>query len=62
MMTLDEIAAELGVSRQMVYKIEQRALRKARVLLEKHNLTVEEWLDGLQTAPEGQNEDTEPRG
>lgn len=29
-MTLDEVAAELGVSRQAVYDTEQRALRKLR--------------------------------
>lgn len=55
-MSLEEVARELGVSKQMVHKIEKRALAKARVLLERHNLTVEDWLDGLQKAAEGQGE------
>jgi transcriptional regulator with XRE-family HTH domain len=45
-MTLQEIADELGVSKPMVYKIEQRALKKARALMEKHGLTLEEVLKG----------------
>ena len=55
-MSLEEVARELGVSKQMVHKIEKRALAKAKVLLDKHNLTVEEWLDGLQKAAERQDE------
>ena len=43
-MTLEEIAQELGVSRQMVYKIEQRALRKARDMIKSSGLTLQEIL------------------
>ena len=45
-MTLQEIADEMGISRQMVYKIEQRALTKARKAMLESGLTLEEILNG----------------
>lgn len=33
-MSLQEVADAMGISRQMVYKIEQRALKKAKTILE----------------------------
>ena len=44
--TLQEIADEMGISRQMVYKIEQRALTKARKAMLESGLTLEEILNG----------------
>lgn len=38
--TLEEVAQELGVSRQRAQQIEQKALAKCRVILEAHGLTL----------------------
>ncbi len=46
MRTLQEIADAMGISKQMVYKIEQRALRKAKALMEEQGLTMQEILQG----------------
>ena len=46
MRTLQEVANILGVSKQMVYKIEQRALRKAKAIMEEQGLTMQEILQG----------------
>lgn len=35
-LTLDEVAQQLGVSRQTVIKVEARALEKAKVIVEQH--------------------------
>jgi DNA-directed RNA polymerase sigma subunit (sigma70/sigma32) len=43
-MTLDEVAAELGVSHQRVSQLEQSALKKLRIELLKRNITYEELL------------------
>ena len=59
-MTLQEIADELGISKQMVYKIEQRALRKARDYATLHGLTLRELLDN--EAPETYSIEEQPRG
>jgi DNA-directed RNA polymerase sigma subunit (sigma70/sigma32) len=48
-MTLQEIADTLGVSKAMVYKIEQRALKKARALMEQQGLTLAEVLSETET-------------
>ena len=56
-MTLQEIADELGISRQMVYKIEQRALRKAKVLIEQHGYTLDEILNGDNRKIRGDSDD-----
>lgn len=50
-MTLQEIADEMGISKQMVYKIEQRALKKAKALMESSDMTLEEVLKGENVRP-----------
>ena len=59
-MTLQEIADELGISKQMVYKIEQRALRKARDYAKLHGLTLRELLGNEE--PETYSIEEQPRG
>ncbi len=44
MMTLQQIADELGISRQRAHRIEQRALKKARAHMEATGLTLQEIL------------------
>ena len=39
-MSLQEVADEMGVSRQMIYKIEKRALKKAKAILEARGITI----------------------
>jgi DNA-directed RNA polymerase sigma subunit (sigma70/sigma32) len=46
-MTLEEVAAELGVSHQRVSQLEQSALKKLRIELLKRNITYEELLQCL---------------
>lgn len=60
-MTLQEIADELGISKQMVAKIEKRALDKARATLDRLGLTWEDFLDELR-AQEEPTEYTEELG
>ena len=48
-MTLQQIADELGISKVMVRKIEQRALRKARALLEQGGVSLRELLTETDT-------------
>jgi DNA-directed RNA polymerase sigma subunit (sigma70/sigma32) len=43
--SLDEVAAELGISREGVRQIEQRALEKLRVWLDKAGLGVDDLRD-----------------
>lgn len=47
-MTYQEIADVLGISPQMVRRIEQRALQKAREILERRGFTLEDYLDECQ--------------
>ena len=42
--TLAEVAKELGVSTTRAYQIEQRALRKARKILEAKGYTLEDFI------------------
>jgi DNA-directed RNA polymerase specialized sigma subunit len=42
-MTLEEIAAELGISHQSVWQIQNKAINKLRKALQKHNITYEEF-------------------
>jgi len=42
MRTYESIAKELGMTRSGVRKIEQRALKKASAILEKHGYTLED--------------------
>ena len=42
-MTLEEIAAELGISHQAVWEIQNRAVKKLRRALARHNITYEEF-------------------
>jgi len=51
-MTLQEIADELGISKQMAAKIERRALDKARTILERHGLSWEDFAEELRNAEE----------
>ena len=60
-MTLQEIADELGVSKQMVAKIEKRALAKARATLDRLGLSWEDFVDELK-AQEERTEYTEELG
>ena len=46
-MTLEEIAAELGISHQAVWEIQAKALKKVRIGLSKHNITYEDLLSCL---------------
>ena len=46
-MSLQEVADELGVSKQMVARIEKRALRKAKEVLEGLGLSWEDYLDEI---------------
>lgn len=48
-MTLEEIAEELGVTRERVRQIEVRALQKARVILERRGYTLWDLLDAKPT-------------
>jgi len=41
-MTLEEVAAELGISHQSVWQIEKRLIAKIRRALKRHNITYEE--------------------
>lgn len=50
MMTLQEVADEMGISRQMVHKIEQRALAKCRKALEKKGLTLRDIMSDENTS------------
>jgi DNA-directed RNA polymerase sigma subunit (sigma70/sigma32) len=49
-MTLEEVAAALGVSHQRVSQLEQSALKKLRIVLSHHNITYEELLSCLKYA------------
>lgn len=40
-MTLDEVARELGISKQAVNQIERKALAKVRIALQERGLTLE---------------------
>jgi len=42
-MTLEQIAAELGISHQSVWQIQNKAMNKIRRALKKHNITYEEF-------------------
>ena len=52
MMTLQEIADELGISKQMVAKIEKRALAKARATLDRLGLSWEDFVGDLRAYEE----------
>ena len=41
--TLEEIAAELGISHQAVWEIQAKAIKKLRIALQKHDITYEEF-------------------
>lgn len=43
-MTLEEVAEVLGISHQRVSQLEQSALKKLRIELQKHNVTYEDLL------------------
>lgn len=51
-MSVREVAKALGVSHQMVHKIEQRALQKARAILEEHDLTWEDFASEMRELEE----------
>jgi DNA-directed RNA polymerase sigma subunit (sigma70/sigma32) len=42
-MTLQEIALELGISHQAVWDIQNKAIKKLRRALARHNITYEEF-------------------
>lgn len=46
-MTVQEIAKVLGVSHQRITQIEQKAIKKLRIELIKHNLTYEDLIKCL---------------
>lgn len=43
-MTLDEVGQELGISRERVRQLENRALAKAKAILKKRGFTVQDLL------------------
>ena len=43
-LTLEEIALELGITHQSVWQIQDKAIKKIRVVLLKHDITYEELL------------------
>lgn len=43
-LTLEEIALELGMTHQSVWQIQDKAIKKIRVALLKHDITYEELL------------------
>lgn len=45
-MTLDEVGLELGVSRERIRQLENRALAKAKVILERRGYTLQDLLGG----------------
>ena len=45
-MTLDEVGRELGVSRERIRQLENRALAKAKKILERRGYTLQDFLDG----------------
>ena len=62
MMTLQEIADDMGISKQMVAKIERRALAKARTILERHGLSWEDFANDLREAEGVEDAHAEFRG
>lgn len=46
-MTLEEIAAELGISHQAVWELQAKAIKKLRIALKHHEITYEELLKCL---------------
>lgn len=42
-MTLEEIAAELGISHQAVWEIQAKAIKKLRIALQNNDITYEEF-------------------
>lgn len=45
-MTLEEVGHALGVSRERVRQLENRALKKARAILARKGFTLQDFLDG----------------
>ena len=45
-MTLDEVGRELGVSRERIRQLENRALAKAKKILERRGYTLQDLLGG----------------
>lgn len=46
-MTLEEIAAELGISHQAVWELQAKAIKKLRIAIQKHDITYEDLLKCL---------------
>ena len=46
-MTLEEIALELGITHQSVWQIQDKAIKKIRAVIIKHDITYEELLKCL---------------
>lgn len=42
-MTLEEIAAELGITYQSVWELQSKGIKKLRIALQKHDITYEEF-------------------
>ena len=59
-MSLQEIADVLGVSKQMVAKIEKRAVAKARVILEENGYTLEDFANEMRQKEEAQPPESYP--
>lgn len=49
--SLDEVAAELGVTRQRAQQIEAKALEKVRRKLAARGLTLEDFVNNIESAP-----------
>ena len=61
-MTLQEIADDMGISKQMVAKIEKRALAKAGAILEENGYTWEDFANEIRQAEEYAAAQAEFRG
>ena len=61
-MTLQEIADDMGISKQMVAKIEKRALAKAKATLDRLGLSWEDFVDELRQQEEVEAAHAEFRG
>lgn len=49
--SLDDIAADLGITREGARQVQNRALRKVRAALEERGITAETWFEYMTDLP-----------